>query len=152
VVVAVVVMPMAVMAMVTVVVMMAVMVVMAMVTMMTVMTVMTVMATAVHHMPAAATTVAAAVTATVTASVSGGGGESRHADSNRCGKGEDCNALKHVSGSFGSSAEDHPRVRTSYVAQDAAGGCVGHHTNGECDVAGRAEAGAMGRCNRRLMG
>jgi hypothetical protein len=154
-VVAVVVVPMAVMAMVTVVVvMMAVMTVMAVVVMAMV-TVMTVVmaAAAVHHMPAAATTVAAAVTAaTMTASISGGGGESRHADSNRCGKGEDCNALKHVSGSFGSSAEDHPRVRTSYVAQDAAGGCVGHHTNGECDVAGRAEAGAMGRCNRRLMG
>jgi hypothetical protein len=57
-------------------------------------------AAAVHHMPAA--TVAAAVTATVTAGVRGGGGESRHGDSDRCSNGEDCSALEHFSGSLGS--------------------------------------------------
>jgi hypothetical protein len=108
-----------------------VMTVMAVVMVMTVMTMMTVM-TAVHHMPAA-TTVAAAVTATmaaaaVTAGFSTGGGESRHADSDRCGKGEDCNALEHVCGSLVCSAGIHSRRPCLCVAQDASEDCVGHHT------------------------
>lgn len=78
-----------VMAVVTVVVVMAVMVVVA------VMTVMAVMATAVHHVPTAAT---------LAVGFSGGGGESRHADSNRCGEDEHCSALEHFSGSLVCSA------------------------------------------------
>ena len=105
-----------------------VMAVMAVVMVMTMMAVVTV----VHHMPAA-TTVAAAVTATmaaaaVTAGFSTGGGESRHADSDRCGKGEDCNALEHVCGSLVCSAGIHSRRPCLCVAQDASEDCVGHHT------------------------
>jgi hypothetical protein len=74
---------------------------------MTVMTVMAVVhdvphAAATHHVPATAAATTAAVTAAMAAGVSGRGGESRHADSDRCGESEDCSALEHVSGSFGS--------------------------------------------------
>ena len=102
-VVAVVVMVMTVMAVVTV-------VVMAMTVVMIVMTVMTVMTvtTAVHHVPAATTVAAPTVTTTVAAAVTAGfgtsDGERRQADNNRCGKGEDCSAFEHVSGSLVCSA------------------------------------------------
>jgi hypothetical protein len=97
------------MAVVTVVVVMTVMAVMVVVVMAMVMTVMTVMATAVHHVP----TAAAALTAAAMTRFSGGGGESRHADSNRCGNDEDCSALEHTSGSLGCSAGAYPRSRAS---------------------------------------
>ena len=129
---------MAVVAVVVVMAVMAVMVVMAVMTVMTVMAVMAVMAAAVHQVTAAVT---AAVTATMTAGVRGGGGESRHADSNRCGKGEDCNALEHFSGSFGSSAGDHPRVRASVSLKPRRP--VPAITIGECDAGG---------CKTRLKG
>jgi hypothetical protein len=110
----------------------AVMTVVVMMAVMAVVTVHTVTAAAVHHMPTAAA-MAAAVTATMTAGVRGGGGESRHGDSDRCRKGEDCSALEHFSGSLvprpGSSPGPCP-----CVAQDAIGGCAGHHTIGECRV------------------
>jgi hypothetical protein len=88
-----------------------VVVVMTVMTVMVVMAVMTVMAmaAAVHHMPTAAT-VAAAVTAAMTG-FSTRDGERRQADNNRCGKGEDCSALEHVSGSLVCSAGAHPRSR-----------------------------------------
>ena len=69
-----------------------------MVAVMVVMTVMAVMAmvtAAVHHVPTA-TVAAATVTAAVTTSVSIGDGEGRHADNDRCGKGEESSALRHV--------------------------------------------------------
>ncbi len=94
---------------VTVVVVMAVMMVMTVMTVMTMMAVMAVMAATVHP-------VAAAVTATVAAAVTAGfgtsDGERRQADNNRCGKGEQCSALEHVSGSLGCTAGAHPRSRT----------------------------------------
>jgi hypothetical protein len=104
---------------VTVVVVMAVvtvMMVMAMMTVMMVMTVMTMTAVVAAVMAAAVHPVAAAVTTTVAAAVtagfSTGDGERRQADNNRCGKGEQCSALEHVSGSLGCTAGAHPRSRT----------------------------------------
>jgi len=100
---------MAVVVVVTVVTVVVVMAVMMVMTVMTVMTVMGVMAATVHP-------VAAAVTATVAAAVTAGfgtsDGERRQADNNRCGKGEQCSALEHVSGSLGCTAGAHPRSRT----------------------------------------
>jgi hypothetical protein len=128
-----VVVPMAVVTVVAVVVMvMAVMtVMMAMMTVhMAVVTVHAVTAAAVHHMPTAAA-MAAAVTATMTAGVRGGGGESRHGDSDRCRKGEDCSALEHFSGSLVPRPGSSPDPCLC-VAQDAIGGCAGHHTIVEC--------------------
>ena len=89
-----------------------VVVVMAMMTMMAVVTVvvmvmamMTMMAvaTAVHHVPtaAAAAAVAATMAAAVTSFSIGREEERRHADNNCCGKGDNCSALKHSSGSLG---------------------------------------------------
>jgi hypothetical protein len=93
-------------AVVTVMVVMAVMMVM---TVMTVMTMMAVMAATVHPVAAAVTTTVAAA---VTAGFGTSDGERRQADNNRCGKGEQCSALEHVSGSLGCTAGAHPRSRT----------------------------------------
>lgn len=115
------------MAVVTVVVVMTVMAVMVVVVMAMVMTV---MATAVHHVPTAAALTAAAMTR-----FSGGGGESRHADSNRCGNDEDCSALEHTSGSLGCSAGAYPRSRASVSlkTQSVAVSAVTLRANPNCE-------------------
>jgi hypothetical protein len=95
---------------------MVVMTVMMVMTVMAVMAMMTVMTATVHHVPTA--TMAAAVAATMSAAatirLSIGGGESRHAENNRCGKGDGCNALEHVSGSLVCFCRDHPGLVLLY--------------------------------------
>lgn len=95
-------------------------------------------AAAVHHPTATAATTVVAAAAVTTAGFRARG-ERRQADNDRCGKGEDCSALEHFRGSFGCSAEGHPRSRARFLPKGAAGDCAGDHKMIESDMRGRAQ-------------